>query len=583
MYIYHIESSNRIYIGQASEDVPTPLVKTQSFASLKGSRLWKHFTNLITGAEPNDGAREIFKHAPLSEIEVTIYPANTYYGLSKDAFKSFLNTFIPSQLTGHKTYAQDIIDAINDATKIRKEIYQELENGATSISENQANRYNNVEQEIVKKFSDRVINNISSSYEGLDIAEILHILYYAKTGKKQLMNRQIGGQYVLEWKVVGDPTATRALTRWRTSPRDALQIIATLERPQGRSIINLNRVVRTIFREVMQDPELISDMFKLDSISMKGDRIYLGLNKEDKIKIVQKMKEKFTKIVEERYTGKEYNVLFSKDALPQINDTLFTVSSLDSFLQKSRNGLAKNFQNTSSLANDLTKLIQEALIKNWKKENFFHWNFSNFLKIVPKTNVKKETGASYLQHYQLGLGGNVTDQVKIYAIILFAHFYKSVEKISNPTYYSDSLILESSLVAGGSSTIALIKLTYPNTIQQQVRKLYRNTALCASSPFLNSGWNLFYHQMLRLMPKTAWDRGQETVLKDTYNKELQQKFSTSNTTYVVQNYAVDGVAVKSKGRPRKERPDKLYPYYKIPTATWNTYRSDVSINQLQDY
>lgn len=579
-YIYHIEGKNSIYIGQAKEDIPYINIETP-WSTAIDSRLWKHFANLITGSEKGDGARQVFKNTPWDGITITIFPATSnYYGLGKDAFQGFLDMFVPSQLAINN-YAKNIVNTVSDAKNIREKIYKAIEHN--NPIDSLVKEHDSKEQELINNFKKQVVANASSP-EAMDIAEILHILYYARSGKKKLTNRSIGGQSVLEWKVVGEYSATRALTRFRTSPHEALQIISTLERPQGRNLIELNKVAREIFKNVVQDPDLISDLFKLDRLTVKGNAIHLGLSKEEKLMIAQKMKDSFKKIIDSQYKNKGYGAIFDTHSLPQINDVLFTKNMLEQMLTKARSGVKRN--NKTIELNGVTvtewtslalKDLQDELIKQWKKENFLHWNFSNFLKVIPKTNVKSDAGKGFLK--KPGGGMDFTPYIKIFAIIVFAYLYKTLER-GRLVYYSDSLILESKLIKGGSPDVGYVKLNFQKTLQQQMRDKYRHTEMNQNSKFLNSGWNLFYHNMLRLMPDSAWPRKTPTILDDKYSNQLQAQKAKPNSTYVIQNYTIDA----TPNRPlKKDKPNKIYPYYRIPTDIWSTYNWSVDLSQLKHY
>ena len=581
MYIYHIESPTHIYIGQASEDIPSPLQTSDSLAKVEKFRLWEHFTNAVKVI--NDTALPIFMKASLNKITISIFPAAQFYGLSKEVFDAFLSTFVPSQLMPSKVkYSSEVKDLINEAKDIRNQIYRALENNNTNLTSSLTSVYNTKEQEVIQAMKDQIINNINSSFEALDIAEILHILYYAKNGKKILLNKSIGGQYTLEWKLVNDPTATRALTRWRTSPQEALQIIATLEKP-GRKINELNAIVRNIFRDIVQDADLIDKIFNLDTMTVKGNGIHLGLSKQQKENIVKQMKEKFVDIINKNYLlNEDYKVTFSKESLPKINDLLFTVDSLEKFLKATREKVAKNFISVTEWTREALKKLKEELVNQWKTKVFFHWKFADFLKVVPKTNVQQKTGSLYLKPYNNSTAIDKTSEIKIFAIIVFSFFYTEVKKQKNqtPEFYINTLVEGDKI--GVDKNVGFIKLFYPHTIQQGVHAKYLQTKLYKSSKFLNSEWNKSYHIMLRLMNDKYWEKKEPTTLDATYDKELHAELKAKDAyTYAVQNYSIKANPID---KTNKKIPNNLYPYYKIPTARWNTYSfKGVSLDQLIDY
>lgn len=219
-YIYHIVTPKGTYVGQAKGDYVEPKWPEMSLrGNLNNCRLWWHFNNAyVQGTQENwdkysendtraekEVASVLRCYSP-GQIKVRVFLDSEDYGISKEAYKLFIKSWLPNATRVAQKNTEETADPK----------WQKLLKLLDKIKHMDFSTMN----ESKKRFINSVKNRKLSDAEKLDLAEIMHIYFLQAKAKEKLLNTQMGGQMtgwypIMETKL-GIDTSEKVLYREMT-------------------------------------------------------------------------------------------------------------------------------------------------------------------------------------------------------------------------------------------------------------------------------------------------------------------------------------------------------------------------------
>lgn len=594
-YIYHIETANGLYIGQASgsfSDINWQSNTVQD-SILRNHRLWAHFYNAYVSNNQSDSAAVAIQKHGLKKIKrISVFDESINYGLPESVFDNFKREWLTIKKDTWKATdkAPSLADLRKAEEEARKNIFYFLEKTDPTHTQKKLGssaRY----AKAVGNIRERTL----SPQEKLDIAEILHIYNYHGF---RLLNKSMGGQ-AAGWMYIGSNSVVvsnrnKILSR-NMSPSVAYNTITTTGQFQAEKITALQKILNQSIQRYFTEENFWKEAYEIILERNIVDIFYNAVTSDSykdhtaKIKrIVESVIDTFQDSFINDICGEYYYYIHKrkltnqkKEIKDKMKTNIKTVIDLDGIAQWFSTTIYRQMKKTVDAAlkqvgttrekytrnSEIGDQVEAQIRKSFKVSNFtkqknnkpkiFQLNIGKGLDFKEVENIfypnDKYNNSSRFEA-NIPVGNVITNQTKDYAIMLFYHWYKKIKKIDKTT---------GQLIWWGNYLTT--RLDVHTTLKQQIHRLYIRGGMNKNASCLTSNWDETYNAFIKIAEAKA---GKTITLLEEIP---QQPEDVKGKTYVRSNYVV---SIDSNNKIAKAHNAKeAYIHFSLPNGVWSKIKN----------